>query len=387
MTEGKTGAMRVLCMIPAMAGPGGAERTMSYLVAHLAERHAVTLLTLERPGAPSFYPLPDSLRHIRINKLGGRGINRLFRVLSRPFHIRRAVRTSTPDVVVSFMDTMNVTALVSCLGLGIPVVVSERNDPALHRIGRIKEAVRDRLYPLARLVVVQTPRIARYFPAALQPKLRVIANPVPPAPLSARPDRPDAGGRLRIIAVSRLEPHKGFGRLIEAFARIAGQYLDWDLVIFGEGPERARLEALVARHDLDGRIRLAGVVTDVLGELAASHLMAFPSRYEGFPNALAEGLGAGLPAVGQKGVSGVEDLVVDGKTGVLIDASDDPASLAGALSALMADSRRRAELGRAARKHVAQWAPDKILGLWEAALFEAAGGRVPIRASEDRGRR
>ncbi len=370
--------MRVLCLIPAMAGPGGAERTMSYLVAHLAERHAVTLLTLERPDAPSFYPLPDGIEQRRVDTLGGRGATRLIRVLSRPARIRREVRTLAPDVVVSFMDTMNVTALVSCLGLGIPVIVSERNDPALHHIGRAKEMVRDRTYPLARLVVAQTPRVARYFADSLQPRLRIIANPVPASPTRAKPDRPNGKGRLRLIAVGRFEPHKGFDRLIEAFARIAPSQPEWDLVILGEGPARASLEERVRQLGLERRIYLPGVVKDVFRELAASHLMAFPSRYEGFPNALAEGLAAGLPAIGQAGVSGVEDLIIDGKTGMLVDPRGDTEAWANALSALMGDAARRAELGVAARKHAAQWAPDKILGLWEAVLVEAAESWEPI---------
>jgi glycosyltransferase involved in cell wall biosynthesis len=120
---------------------------------------------------------------------------------------------------------------------------------------------------------------------------------------------------------------------------------------------------------------LPGVVIDVFGELAASHLVAFPSQYEGFPNALAEGLAAGLPAVGQRGVSGVEDLIVDGKTGVLVDPKGGASAWAMALSALTGDARRRAELGDAARKHVAQWAPSHVLGLWEAALVEVVQGR------------
>jgi glycosyltransferase involved in cell wall biosynthesis len=369
--------MRVLCMIPAMAGPGGAERTMSYLVAHLAERHAVTLLTLERPDAPLFYPLPASVQQIRINTLGGRSIKRLWRVLSRYARIRREVLAFSPDVIVSFMDTMNIAALISCLGLGVPIVVSERNDPALHRIGRAKEVLRDRTYPLARLIVAQTRRVAGYFPPSLQPKFRIIANPVPAAPVSARPDQPNVEERLRIITVGRLEPHKGFDRLIDAFARIAFDRPDWDLAIIGEGPVRASLEARVRHHGLERRIHLPGVVKDVFRELASSHIMAFPSQYEGFPNALAEGLAAGLPAVGQSGVSGVEDLIIDGKTGVLVDPKGGSGAWATALSALMGDARRRAELGDAARKHVVQWAPDTILGLWEAGLVEAVGTQRP----------
>ena len=180
--------MRVLCMIPAMAAPGGAERMMSYLVAHLAEHHDVSLLTLERPGTPSFYPLPKSIKRVEIDKLGGRWRRRLFRVASRPYRIRREVRAAKADVVISFMDTMNVTALLGCFGLGIPVVVSERNDPPRHRIGWMKEIARNLLYQYAHAVVVQTRTVANYFPRSLQPKIRVIPNPVPRAPVQARPE-------------------------------------------------------------------------------------------------------------------------------------------------------------------------------------------------------
>jgi len=376
--------MRVLCMIPTMAGPGGAERTMSYLVAHLVEHHGVTLLTLDRPEASSFYPLPASLRRVSISKLGGRGIRRLWQIMSRPLRIRREVRTVTPDIVVSFMDTMNITALISCLWLGIPVVISERNDPALNRLGRAKELIRDRLYPLAQLVVMQTTRAARYFPPALGPKIRIIPNPVPASPLRAKPDKANAEGRLRLIAVGRLEYQKGLDQLIEAFGRIAPTQAEWDLVIIGDGPERAYLEDLVKRCKLESRVQMPGIVRDVALELSLSHLMAFPSRYEGFPNALAEGLAIGLPAVGFQAVSGVEDLIVDGKTGILVDPNDGAAGLTRALMTLMRDARLRRDFGNAAREHVAKWAPSIILELWDSVLREAGSA---FRTSAGRSQR
>jgi glycosyltransferase involved in cell wall biosynthesis len=365
--------MRVLCMVPTMSGPGGAERIMSYLVAYLADRHDVTLLTLDRPDAPSFYPVPDSVRQVGVDKLDGRGIGRLVRVLSRPLRIRREMRAFDPDVVVSFMDTMNVTALISCVGLGVPVVVSERNDPAQNRIGRLKEKLRDRIYPLARCVVMQTNRAARHFPPGLQPKLKVIPNPVPSSLRRAEPDQANAEGRWRVIAVGRLERQKGFDLLIESFGRIAHQRPEWDLVIFGEGPERTELEGSVVRLDLGGRVQLPGIVTDLSAELAASHLMGFSSRYEGFPNALAEGLAVGLPAVGYLGVSGVEDLIVDGQTGLLVNIEDGADALGGALAALMSNAPLRRRLGEAARDHVTQWAPSHVFALWEDMLIEATG--------------
>ena len=364
--------MHVLCMIPTMAGPGGAERTMSYLVNDLVKRHAVTLLTLDGPDARSFYPLSGSLQQVRLDKLGGRGFGRLLRLLSRPYRIRREMRSRGPDVIVSFMDTMNVTAIISCLGLGLPIVVSERNDPALNRLGYFKELLRDRLYWLAREVVTQTGRAASYFPPALQTKIKVIPNAVPFCALRAGPDKPNAKGRWRVIAVGRLEQQKGFDQLIEAFAAVADAEPDWDLTIIGEGTQRSRLDRLIKKFNLEQRVAMVGIVREVWPELAASHIMAFPSRYEGFPNALAEGLAVGLPAVAYHGVSGVEDLVIHGKTGLLVDLSDGSSGLARALSVLMNDARLRYALGNAAREHVARWSPREVLPLWEKTLIEAA---------------
>ena len=117
-------------------------------------------------------------------------------------------------------------------------------------------------------------------------------------------------------------------------------------------------------------------------ELSAAQLIAFPSRNEGFPNALAEGLAAGLPAVGYKGVSGVEDLIIDGKTGLLVDQKEEIAGLARALSTLMADAQLRVRLGNAALQHVGQWAPDRMFALWDEVLREAVDApakMAPVR--------
>jgi glycosyltransferase involved in cell wall biosynthesis len=112
----------------------------------------------------------------------------------------------------------------------------------------------------------------------------------------------------------------------------------------------------------------------VYQELSAAQLIAFPSRNEGFPNALAEGLAVGLPAVGYKGVSGVEDLIIEGTTGLLVDQEDEIAGLARALSTLMADAHLRVRLGNAALQHIRQWAPDRMFALWDEVLREAVAG-------------
>ncbi|MGE0449665.1 MAG: glycosyltransferase [Vicinamibacterales bacterium] len=364
--------MRLLCLIPAM-GPGGAERVMSRLVTHLAASHDVTLLTWESPDASSFYALPQSIRYVRADRLGGRGVRRALRVLSRPATIRRAIRRVAPDLIISFMNTMNVTALLGALGSRVPVIVSERNDPSRQHVGWTKSLLRDRAYTLARTIVVPTQRVADYFPPALRPKLRVLANPVAASTVVARPDVPGADRRMRLVSVGKLMPQKGHQDLIDAFALVAADRPEWDLVVLGEGSDREALDRRVRVHGLQGRVAMPGVVTDVARELASSHLLAFPSRYEGFPNALAEGLACGLPAVGFAGVSGVEDLIVDGRTGRLVDPREGVRGFAEALSELMMDPACRVALGEAARRHVTRWAPERIFAAWDDLLGEDVG--------------
>jgi glycosyltransferase involved in cell wall biosynthesis len=351
-------------------GPGGAERVMSHLLAHLSTQHTVTLLTFESEATASFYPLPPSVSYLKADKLGY-GLDRVWHIVSRPGMIRRIVKTFSPDAIISFSDTTNITTLIACLGLRIPVIVSERVDPFEHDIGWAKDRLRLYTYPLARVVVVPSRRVAEYFPAHLQSRIRVIGNPIPLATGAARASMDNSIGRKRIIAVGRYDWQKGFDLLVDAFGLISQAHSDWDLVIFGEGPERPRLAAQVRRLRLETRVKLKGVVGDIFDEFAQSHVIACSSRYEGFPNALAEGLAHGLPAVGYRGVSGVEDLIIDGKTGLLADLAEGATGLARALSKLVGDPGFRGAASGAALEHVRRWTPDRIFSLWDEALADA----------------
>src|SRR5207253_1527539 len=145
---------------------------------------------------------------------------------------------------------------------------------------------------------------------------------------------------------------KGFDLLIDSFAQLAKHFPNWDVIIFGRGEEYASLQSRIERHGLGGRIGLRAPTDDIAGELSRSHAMAFPSRYEGFPNALAEAMAAGLPAVAFENVSGVEDLIAPGVTGILVQWGDGGGetaaavqSLAEGLGRLMASADLRTRIG------------------------------------------
>ena len=153
---------------------------------------------------------------------------------------------------------------------------------------------------------------------------------------------------LLIAAVGRLDKQKGFATLIEAMSRLKTSNLR--CVILGDGPERARLEALVRKLELGDRVQLPGERGDIASRLAACDIYCLPSLWEGLPNALLEAMALGLPVVASN-VDGVPEAVEDGKTGLLV-APSDPVALAKALEKLAVDPALRASLGATARASV-----------------------------------
>ena len=80
--------------------------------------------------------------------------------------------------MISFMDKMNIVTLAAAQGLRVPVIISERTDPALKSIGSIWNQLRRWTYPLADLIIVQSESALDYFPPQLQSRARIIPNPI-----------------------------------------------------------------------------------------------------------------------------------------------------------------------------------------------------------------
>jgi phosphatidylinositol alpha-1,6-mannosyltransferase len=161
-----------------------------------------------------------------------------------------------------------------------------------------------------------------------------------------------------VVSVSRLVPRKGMDVLIEAVDRLAPSYPDLTLAIAGDGRERRRLENLAAHSQLD--VRVLGRISDedrsaLLGVadvfVMACHNRWFGLEQEGFGIVFLEAAAAGVPQIaGASG--GAPEAVLDGVTGLVVDAPDDPGAVAEALRALLADPARRRRMGRAARTRV-----------------------------------
>ena len=127
---------------------------------------------------------------------------------------------------------------------------------------------------------------------------------------------------------------------------------DVRLMIAGEGPQRKEIESLLAKLRLGDRVRMLGFVSDVRALLSAADLFVMPSRWEGFGLAAAEAMSAGLPVIAAR-AAGLRELVVDGQTGILVEA-DEAEEVARSIEVLACDPRRRAEMGQAGAARAAE---------------------------------
>lgn len=370
--------MRVALIITSLDG-GGAQRVVSTMANYWSAKDwNVTVVTFDDGRVGPAYRLRESVLHRPLGVArdsGGRRaapMNGVRRVMA----LRREIKVQTPDVVVSFIDVTNVVTVLAAVGLGVPVVVSERIDPSRHRIGLFWRVLRPWCYRWAAGVVTQTTDALRFFSHGVRRRGRVIPNPVP----AVGDGDPGVGSRnATIVGMGRLSRQKGFDLLLRAVAAIAGTQASWSLVIWGEGECRGELESLRDELGLRGRVSLPGWTAEPLEELRRSGIFVLSSRYEGFPNVLCEAMACGLPVVSFDCPSGPREIIRDGVDGILVPAEDCEA-LARALRRLLEDESERSRLGTRAIEVADRFGVHGVMSMWEDMLTKARDKRPRERS-------
>ncbi|UYO93064.1 glycosyltransferase family 4 protein [Pollutimonas sp. M17] len=372
--------MKILFFVSSMHA-GGAERVAATLASGWARRgDLVTLAPTYTKKGNCFYSLNPAVRLVWLaDRMGWLG-RTLFPSISKWFAVRRLVRETNPDVIISFLTNVNVVVLFATRGLGVPVIVCERTNPAFSSsAGAFLQRLRRVSYPWADAVVLQSQDSLAAFTQMVPgaKKLEVVPNPLPPdlrdlnlAPAASASDR-----RL-VLAMGRLVPFKRFDALIQAFAALAGDYPDWDLAIWGDGPQRDELTQQIQETGLAGRISLPGRTEQPWQEMAKADIFVLTSEVEGFPNVLLEAMALGRACVTVDCPSGPRELSQDGKYALLTPLGDQPA-LCRAMAQLMDDSTLRDVMGRHAAASVQErYGLSEILLRWDEVIARAMPSAV-----------
>lgn len=282
-------------------------------------------------------------------------------VIGRVCAVHRVLREICADVVhvVLSFETQYVLEVLMWQMMGWRVVLSEQLvDPqafhgtGLWQAGRKAAARRIKAATYRRAVSVIAPSNATADILAnvhrLPVRAHVIHNPVEcPSKCGTAGRERDArrkqDTRLHFVTVARLHPQKGLDVLVRACATLRSTAIEFILDVVGEGPARSELERTIAQFGLAGHVRLHGEQNDVWPFLVRADIFVLSSRYEGLPFAILEAMCAGLPVVATA-VSGIPEVVVDGRTGLLVP-PDDPGALGDAMWQLLGDAEARARMG------------------------------------------
>ncbi len=170
------------------------------------------------------------------------------------------------------------------------------------------------------------------------------------------------GASTRVaLVVARLEQRKGHRYILQALTQLPPPLDDVVLVVAGDGPERATLEAQVASLGITGRVRFLGEYPDPWSLYAVADVVVLPSvGQEDFPIVILEAMAAGRAVVASR-VAGIPDQVVDGITGRLV-APGDATALAAAVTDVLNTSGEADRMGEAGRlRYDSQFAPESVV--------------------------
>lgn len=402
---------RKICfVVDKLAGrSGGAERILIGTANALAARgHEVQILTHEARGIAPFYPLapgvihtnlrrPKAVRNRLRRKLDAARESLHARYKTPPFPLDHLLWASKygafwrrleghlaahqPDVAIAFLPPA-ITALGRARpSPGLRRVASLHNVPEqdYRNPERWDPSSLDRQRRWTGLeacdaITVLLPEFRDWFPEGLQRRISIMPNPVPPVPPEHIARR---NPQKVVLSVGRLAPVKRQDLLIDAWAQLAKAHSDWTLKIFGIGPDQEALAARVRDLGLGDRVLLMGHTDAIQEEYLSASILCHPAEYEGWGLAVTEALAAGLVPVGFADCPGVNQLIRDGETGLLVSPGsgrrdDRVRALAEALGRLMSDPADRDRLGAAGPGSMRAFAPERVIDRWEDLLY--AGG-------------
>lgn len=301
---------------------GGAERVTSYLANYFTSKgrnvHLISLTTGEHA-----YSLSEKIQVTEFNISSDLPPLRRYSILIS--QIRKTIKQIRPSVVLGMMSFSGGLASLACWGLGVPFLISERNDPyTTEAFSSFEKKVLHFLYNhFVTKAVFQSHGAASYYYHPDDPRSIIIPNPLfletmPSPKLSEKQSR-------RIVSAGRLNFQKNFTLLITAFAKVHEKYPEYQLIIFGEGEQRSQLENVCTALHLGAAVALPGIEKDIFSKLAEAEMFVLSSNFEGMPNALLEAMAMRLPCITTDYSEGRGTIIDSGKNGIVVPRNDSDA--------------------------------------------------------------
>ena len=305
---------------------GGAERQLVYLASNLDKSKYEVLVCSFSSDVTSRNLLDESGIPLAVIP------KKMSPDLIRPFQLFRLVKNFKPDLIHSYLFVANTWSRIVGKIFGIPVIISERN--AAPKKPLYMTILNRFLYGLGDLLIANSQAGAdlvvrnKEFP---KEKIRVVYNGLPIDKYTVNYDEknkseikshfgiPDDAKVIGVIG--RLHYQKNHELLFESFKTVLEKNPNCVLLCIGDGPRHEDLLGLAKSLEIDDKVIFAGERKDVQDFLSIMDVMVLPSRWEGLPNVILEGMATKCPVVATD-VGGVGELIQEGKTGFLINSGD-----------------------------------------------------------------
>lgn len=364
--------MKIVFFIRELGESGGTERVCCVLAGALSELegHEVSVVSISG-GLKPFFHIPSSISLFSLFQKKRRFMYLMPLVIWR---LRRLLNVLRPNVVIN-VDCDSMLCFYSLPALR---QINARNIAWEHitldsnigiRSRRIAGALATRW---ADAVVTLTERDRVNWRERFHPRVPVVTIPNPCA-YAPRADTIYREDSRIVLAAGHLISRKGFDLLIQAWSGIAPAVRrDWRLRLVGSGEEENALTELAAKLGIANTVDFAGRKNEMAEEYSGAGLFVLSSRAEGSPLVLLEAMSFGLPTVAFDCKTGPAELVINGKTGLLVP-PEDVQSLSQAISRMIGDSLFRSECARHALRRAGDYSMQHILEKWRN-LFDNLSG-------------
>lgn len=278
--------------------------------------------------------------------------------------LKEIISTLKPDVMIAISADGVEMLDIARSGKKIPIIMQCHSDPDVS--GEISDCRKQSFIKKADTIQVLLPEFADFFCKHKAKNIVTIPNPV---------EQQDEKVNLidthhRIISIGRLEGgQKRQDLLIEAFAKIATEFPEWKLELYGDKGSKSfkkKCKKLIEKNKLSSQVYIMGTTKDIKHVMLETDFIVFASAYEGFSMALTEAMALGVPVVAYQECRSIAAIVKNNYSGVL--AASGVGALADAMRYMIENKSKRIEFGRNAKMEMQKYAPQVVFKHWEELL-------------------
>lgn len=336
---------------------GGAEKVISILANHYIEEGYEVDLVMLLGSEINYAQFPLSPK-INVVDLSPQNQGYWGNSVSWLFSIRNYVKHSKSNCIISFVGRINALVLTATIGQGVPTIVSERNDPKNDGRGKLMLYYCNFIYRRASKIIFQSKHEQNCFTSKIKEKSIIIPNPV------QVPFFNNITINERLISTAgRLNTQKNHTMLINAMDIIKKTIPDVRCEIYGEGPERNKLENFIKEKGLENVVLLPGNKEDVHKYIVRSKFFVMTSDFEGMSNSLLEAMMLGKVCISTD-YPGADEVICNKENGIIVSRGN-AQELAKNLIYLLQNPGVCNRLSDGAKLSSEKYSYSKVLSLWD----------------------